>query len=63
MIKYVLLSLILTVAICGGRAMATEEPVFKLVLQSGAFEVRDYPALTTAEVSVGGDRSEAVTGH
>lgn len=40
--------------------MATEEPVFKLVHKSGAFEVRDYPALIAAEVSVGGDRSEAV---
>ena len=40
--------------------MATEEPVFKLVLQAEAFEVREYPALIAAEVSVGGDRSEAV---
>lgn len=40
--------------------MAAEEPVFKLVLQSGAFEVREYPSLIAAEVSVGGDRSEAV---
>lgn len=41
--------------------MATEEPVFKLVLQSEAFEVREYPALIAAEVSVGGDRSAAVS--
>jgi hypothetical protein len=60
MIKYILLSLILTFAISGGTAMATEEPVFKLVLQAEAFEVREYPALIAAEVSVGGDRSEAV---
>jgi len=60
MIKYILLSLILTFANPGGPAMATEEPVFKLVLQTEAFEVREYPALIAAEVSVDGDRSEAV---
>ncbi len=41
--------------------MATEEPAFKLVLQAEAFEVREYPELIAAEVSVGGDRSEAVS--
>jgi hypothetical protein len=60
MIKYIVLSLILTFTIPGGPVMATEEPVFKLVLQAGEFEVREYPALIAAEVSVGGDRSEAV---
>ncbi|MBW4049149.1 MAG: heme-binding protein [Proteobacteria bacterium] len=39
--------------------MATEEPPFKASLQEGAFEVRDYPALVVAEVTVGGDRGAA----
>ena len=55
------LSLILVGINFGGVAMATEEPEFKLVLQDGAFEVRDYPALIVAEVSVAGERSEAVS--
>jgi hypothetical protein len=43
------------------RAMATEEPTFHASLQEGAFEVRDYPSLIAAEVSVKGNRSEAAT--
>lgn len=39
--------------------MATEEPAFSVVVQEGAFEVRDYPAFVVAEVSVAGDRDEA----
>lgn len=39
--------------------MATEEPAFSVVVQEGAFEVRDYPALVAAEVSVAGGRDEA----
>lgn len=39
--------------------MATEEPAFTLVQRDGDFEVRDYPALVVAEVSVGGGRDEA----
>jgi hypothetical protein len=40
--------------------MAVEEPVFELAKQEGAFEVRIYPALVAAQVSVNGTRSEAV---
>jgi hypothetical protein len=47
------------IATLGEFAMATEEPSFKASLQEGAFEVRDYPALVVAEVTVGGDRGEA----
>jgi hypothetical protein len=43
----------------GGSAMAVEEPRFRTVLKDGAFEVRDYPALTVAEVTVTGDQSTA----
>jgi hypothetical protein len=43
----------------GGLAMATEEPAFTPVVHDGDFEVRDYPALVVAEVSVTGSRDEA----
>ena len=39
--------------------MAVEEPAFKIVLHESAFEIRDYPALVVAEVTVGGDQKEA----
>ncbi len=39
--------------------MATEEPKFASVLREGDFELRQYPALVVAEVSVGGDHDEA----
>ena len=39
--------------------MAVEEPGFQTVLQDGAFEIRDYPALVVAEVSVTGAQKEA----
>jgi hypothetical protein len=40
--------------------MATEEPPFTVSLKAGDLEVRDYPALIAAEVTVGGDRAQAV---
>ena len=39
--------------------MAVEEPAYKQVLGEGAFELRDYPALVAAEVTVAGDQKEA----
>lgn len=39
--------------------MATEEPTFTASLKEGAFEVRSYPALVAAQVSVTGTRDEA----
>lgn len=39
--------------------MATEEPAFTASLREGAFEVRSYPALLAAQVSVTGTRDEA----
>jgi orotidine-5'-phosphate decarboxylase len=39
--------------------MAVEEPAFRSVIHDGAFEIRDYPALTVAEVTVEGDQKEA----
>ena len=40
--------------------MAVEQPPFQLQLRDAAFEVRRYPALTVAEVTVGGDQKQAV---
>ena len=53
------LSLIFTLS-AGAPAMATEEPPFTVSLKAGDLEVRDYPALIAAEVTVGGDRAQAV---
>ena len=53
---------LLALMIVGGltsMAMAVEEPAFKEVLREGAFELRDYPALVAAEVTVAGDQKEA----
>jgi len=41
--------------------MATEEPPFTVAMVEGAFELRDYPALIAAEVSVGGQRRDAAS--
>ena len=41
--------------------MAIEEPAYKTVLHEGAFEIRDYPALVVAEVTVSGDQKEAAS--
>ena len=41
--------------------MATEEPLFTVHLAKGEFEVRDYPAMVAAEVSVPGDRKDAAS--
>jgi SOUL heme-binding protein len=43
----------------GNAAMATEEPSFTVVIDDGAFQVRQYPALLVAETRVGGDRRDA----
>jgi len=43
-----------------GSAMAIETPDYKVVQKQGAFELRDYPAQTVAEVVVEGDQQDAV---
>lgn len=43
----------------GGRAMAVEEPRYEVSLRDGSFEVRDYPALVSAQVQVDGDQDKA----
>ncbi len=52
--------LVLTLSLTGCSTVATEEPPFEVSLREGAFEVRDYPAMIAAEVTVGGERGSAV---
>ncbi len=54
-----LLVTLLSIAL-GGPAMAVEEPAYTVGVREGSLEVRDYPALIAARVSVGGDRGAAV---
>ena len=60
-LRIMFVAAILCVASMGTGAMAVEEPSFKIVLTDGAFEVRDYPALVVAEVTVNGDQKEAAS--
>jgi hypothetical protein len=39
--------------------VSIEEPTFSTTIEDGAFEVREYPALLAAEVTVTGDRDTA----
>ncbi|MEI8402128.1 MAG: heme-binding protein [Alcaligenaceae bacterium] len=41
--------------------MATEEPSYTSTFQEAPFEIREYPALIAAEVTVAGGRSDAVS--
>lgn len=50
---------LIVVATLGSAAMAVETAAFKEVLHDGDFELRDYPALVVAEVTVTGDQKEA----
>lgn len=61
MLKKILLCTLFLITIVKGVAMATEEPPFKSVFKDGAFEIREYPPLIAAEVTVSGARSEAVS--
>jgi DNA gyrase inhibitor GyrI len=45
-------------ALCS-RASAVEEPPHNVMLKDGDFEIRDYPSLTIAEVTVRADRNTA----
>ncbi len=59
--RHALAGLMLLLTLLQGTAMATEEPGFTTSLQQDAFEVREYPALVAAEVTVGGERDEAAS--
>jgi hypothetical protein len=52
---------LLIVATLGNAAMAVETPAYQEVLRAGDFELRDYPALVVAEVTVEGDQKEAAS--
>jgi hypothetical protein len=54
-------ALLLGFSLLGGCAVPTEEPSFTVSLAERDFEVRDYPALVVAEVSVAGDRKQAAS--
>jgi hypothetical protein len=53
--------LLLFLTLIASPAMAVEEPAFVRLSQDGAFEVRQYPALVVAEVTVEGDQSTAAS--
>ena len=55
-----LLCTLLLLSTLTGIAMATEEPSYRSILQQTPFEIREYPALIAAEVTVSGERSDAV---
>lgn len=57
--KLLLLALLFGLNLLGTPAMATEEPPFTVKSAQGEFEIRDYPALVAAEVTVTGDRKDA----
>jgi len=60
-LKRLIFALMLGLNLIGTPAMATEEPSFTIKLAQGEFEVRDYPAMVVAEVSVKGDRRQAAS--
>lgn len=61
MMKFPSPALLLGLNLLGAPAMATEEPPFTVSVKQGDFEMRDYPALVAAEVSVSGDRKDAAS--
>lgn len=60
-LRRIVLGAMLGATLFGTDAMAVEQPAFRSVLHEGAFEVRDYPALVVAEVTVSGDQKEAAS--
>ena len=61
MIQKLLLCTLLLLSTLTGIALATEEPSYRSILQQTPFEIREYPALIAAEVTVSGERSDAVS--
>lgn len=54
-------SALIAFTVIGTPAMAIEEPKFTVSLYDGAFEIRDYPAVVAAEVTVTGDQKGAAS--
>jgi SOUL heme-binding protein len=52
-------SVVAALTLLGGITSAAEEPPHRVVACDGDFEIRDYPALSLAEVTVQGDRNSA----
>ena len=61
MLNKLFFSLLFSLTIYGPIAMATEEPPYTSILTEGSFEIREYPSLIAAEVTVAGERSEAIS--
>ena len=61
MTRKLLLCLFSLLSLLTGVVMATEEPSYTSKFQEAPFEIREYPALIAAEVTVSGERSEAVS--
>lgn len=62
MIKRILPAALVVAAIAGfaaGSAQAAPEPKFEVVSKDGPIEVRRYPAMAAAEVTVSGERDSA----
>ncbi len=55
------LALLLGFILLGACTVAAEEPPFTVSLAEGDFQIRDYPAMVVADVSVTGDRREAAS--
>ncbi len=51
--------LLFSLLVFGGVAMAVEEAPYTVVTHEGQFEVRDYPPLVAAQVTVSGDQDQA----
>jgi hypothetical protein len=58
-VKRWFLTVLVITTLLGSAAMAVETPDYKVVQHEGAFEVRDYPSLVVAEVTVEGDQKDA----
>ncbi len=61
MITRILFVLLIALNLNGPLAMATEEPPYTASLKDGDFEIREYPSLIAAEVTVSGERSDAIS--
>ncbi len=57
--RSLLVAVALVLNLLGTPVVATEEPPFTVELKHGDFEVRDYPPLVVAEVTVKGERKDA----
>lgn len=55
----ILFTLLVALALPGGKAMATEEPKFELLSKHDNIELRRYPAFIVAETTVEGDMDTA----